>query len=302
MTSTRLVFWLACAAALAMAARADIPADNKTDTITENDLRVEITTDKKVYHAGEPVMVILKVTNLTDRTLYMDRHYPHCDYSFTVFARKNTAAEEEENTAEGGVEQSPAMGRRAGEVEVPKTALGRVEEGWGSYRGFHLPAHCEYVSMVQANACYDLMPVDEFIQENGHAVYRIEWRYAVLRRFSALFTVRAETTFEVSSDFTSPSQRLGDDLAGVFGKARAVRLLCAEAEDVLRTMREHPEMQDEESAERKRLMIVLDTLGSLCELSSSDRLEGLKLHDRMSLDDFEGLVGKCRGGQQGVRR
>ena len=283
----------------------------KPNLISENELRVEITTDKRVYRIGEPVIVIIKITNLTDHKLYMcrnvSRSYGLLHHIF-VYARENTSDKTDIHANENAQGQQQALPGSAKEVEAPKTALGViVKEITDSFslRNFTLPEHGESISTVLVNLFYDIIPFNRPFQGNEPATYRILFCYDVYHESNSLiaeFTVKAETTFEVTPDFTSPAQMLSDKLEIVFGKNKAIDLLCAEADAILGTLREQPEMQYENSDKYQRLIKILDSLGGLCELEFTDRLEYLKLYNRVSLDDFAELVSKCRDMRQGVNK
>ena len=334
MSFGRLLFQTVCVAAIFAAAGAlgeddrplskgpsdperpweDIPwqlrKGKKPNLISENDLRVEITTDKKVYRVGEPVMVLLKLTNLTDHRLWMARSASSTSglsNCFNVFVQKCTVGKEGKNTDEDAVGRSRALPEEAREIKVPRTAFGDMEAfgPLSGFRNFSIPAHGESISAFQANTYYDLIPPRFFFQAKEPAVYRIECLYDVRHEsnfYIAEFTARATTTFEVISEFATPSQILGGSLEDVFGRSKAIDLLCAEASGILEMLRDQPEMQDENSAEYRRLMMILESLGGLCELEITESLEYLKLHHRVSLEDFNALVSKCRGVRQGLRK
>ena len=80
----------------------------------------------------------------------------------------------------------------------------------------------------------------------------------------------------------------------VFGKEKAIGMMCDEADDVIRAMRADPELRDESSEEYNKLLTLLGSLARLTGEGDPDGLKSIDVYDRKSMDVFAKLVGQYR--------
>ncbi|MBR0459774.1 MAG: hypothetical protein IJJ26_11110 [Victivallales bacterium] len=300
--STELILFLI---AFSITICADIvPIDSHT-SITEKDLCVELSTDKKKYFLGEPVILILKVKNLTARHLNMARD-SHFIYEIKLTASKETFLEPNTILDEKGQVILDDTGfpklihveKTYDACEPPRTTHRKQvdREGLLHCRGFDLPPHGEYTTSIPLNALYDITSHPKFIFPHKTANFDVEFNYPVQgdenKPWVVSFYVKTKTTFEVEPYYTSASRMRNENLERLFGKDRACKLLLDETETVIRKLREHPELQNEETEEHKRMMTLLASLSDF--FRHPERLVDLKLRNKTSLDDFEELVKECQ--------
>ena len=302
MSFNRLLLQIVCVSALVAAALAEVPNDAENEVITNDDLFVTLTTDKPVYKFGEPVMLFLKLRNLTGRKLEMTRQ---ADILFRVsltggpYKTFNEVTDEHGNTIyvedeEGNKRHKLVfVTNEDNGLKVPKTMYGKSMALKPRFEKIVLPPYGEYSSAIPLNALFDLnCPLGPL--NANKVVYKIELDFPVWQSLqdAPLFTFNLESAFCIKGDKAYSSSALGDALEQVFGKGKSIDLLCDEAEDLILGMREHPEMQDEKSPEYRRLMIILRSLARMSQ--SSTAIWELEQYNRKTLDDFEKLVKSCR--------
>jgi len=295
----------------ALSAWAGLPDERKnSEPITEKDLRVEMSTDKKVYRLGEPVILRVKVTNLTDRLLVMGRRTDFM-YFFRIKAHKSAEQvripchDDNGNIAldEKGYPKMETKELKADVDEVNRTALGTLYRQGSdfSFRDFVIPPYGESTSSIPANMLFDLTHVsfNNRINTGSPTLFSVELDYQVEAPgvpAVKYFSVPLEASFVVIRDKVSPVDIFNENLVAVFGKGKSIELLGDEAETLIREMREHPESQNHESPEYERLLRILGSL----EMMSHDNtyypsmLIDMRLHNKTSMDDFAELVRKCR--------
>ncbi len=307
----RFLLLAACVAAWSRAVSA-----GEAEAIAKDDLDVVLATDKASYYRGEPVMLLLKLVNKTDRELVMSRQDSLLSCISLIggpYRVWEEAKDEHGNTlyevvtlagdpTEHKVAKSVYVTNEYDGFNVPRTMYGKalLERPWDGVTEIRLPPHGEHTWMIPLNALFDLNCPMGWMTEK-QAPFLVELDYPVWKDSpqTPWFTVKRVATFVVHRPNLSSSRAVDDSLERVFGKARAVDLLCDEAEAILRTMREQPEEQDEESAEYRRLMVILESLPRLSRTST--HMWELRNDNRTSLDDFEKWVGSIRESNRRAR-
>ena len=304
MSFNHFLFQTVCMIALAAAAVAGVPEGDKAVAITGDDISVSLTTDKPVYQLGEPVMLFLKLRNLTDRKLEMSRPAdillgisliggPYRMLKEVTDECGNTVYDEDNDVA---ILRVIYMTNENDGLKVPRTMYGENMGRGAGIEEIVLPPYGEYTSVMPLNALFDLNCPLGPVREKK-ASFKAELDYPIWQGLPDVpgFTLRLVTSFEVTATLFSSSRAFDDGLVRIFGRSKAIGLLCDEAEELIRRMRGQPETQDEDSPDRRRLMIALESLTRICE--SSTNMWELRYDNRTTLDDFEELVGNCRKSQ-----